>query len=53
LPDVTSGIFFILGLDTISDNRKLICPGFAKATPGAAVVSNLSQFVPSRHCDER
>jgi hypothetical protein len=26
LPDVTSGIFLILGLDMISENRKLICP---------------------------
>jgi hypothetical protein len=43
-----SEIFFISGLDTISENQKVICPGFrlrslsyggqvAKATPGAAV----------------
>jgi hypothetical protein len=29
-----SEIFFILGLDTTSENQKVICPGVAKATPG-------------------
>jgi hypothetical protein len=43
LPNLTSKIFFISGLDIDSENQKLICPGFAKATPGAAVVLNLQQ----------
>jgi len=32
-----SEIFFILGLDTGFWKTEVICPGFAKATPGAAV----------------
>jgi hypothetical protein len=43
--------FYIRGLTNFRKSE-VICPGFAKATPGAAVVLNLSQIA-NRHCEER
>jgi hypothetical protein len=46
LPFGKSEIFFISGLDTTSENPKVSCPGFAKATPGGRrAVLSLSNVI--------